>query len=63
MDRRAAFFLFASALAVALIPVADPEHRWVPIAVAIVYVVLAVASLADARSRDRTPPRRRPPVS
>jgi hypothetical protein len=29
----------------------------VPIAVTIVYAVLAVASIADARSRDRTPPR------
>ncbi len=60
MDRRASFFLLASAVAAALIPVADPEHRWVPIAVAIAYAVLAVASIADARSRERTPPRRRP---
>ena len=58
MDRRAAFFLLASAISLALIPVAEPPDRWVPITVAVAYVVLAAASIADARSRARTPPRR-----
>jgi hypothetical protein len=57
-DRRAAFFLFASALGFALTPVADAQHRWVCITVGITYAVLAVASLLDARSRSKTPPRR-----
>ena len=58
MDRRAAFFLFASLLGWILVPVADPSHRWVAIAVGITYALLAVASILDARSRARTPPRR-----
>ncbi len=61
MDRRAAFFLLASAAGFALAPVADAEHRWVGLGVGIVYAVLAVASLADARSRHNTPPRRKRP--
>ncbi len=63
MDRRAAFFLLASVAGFVLTPVADPEHRFVSVGVGIVYALLAVASIADARSRARTPPRRRPPVS
>ena len=58
MDRRAAFFLIASVVGFALYPVADPEHRWVCIAVGITYAVLAVASFLDARSRSNAPPRR-----
>jgi hypothetical protein len=58
MDRRAAFFLVASVAGFALTPVADPEHRWVCVAVGITYAVLAVASVLDARSRDRAAPRR-----
>ena len=61
MDRRAAFFFIASAAGFLLTPVADPDQRWVSIGVGIVYFVLAIASIADARSRARTPPRRRPP--
>ena len=63
MDRRAAFFLFASVVSGALIPVADEAHRWVPIALCVVYALLAVASVADARSRQGTPPRRTSPGS
>ena len=58
MDRRAAFFLLASIVGFALWPVADPEHRWVCIAVGITYAVLAVGSLLDARSRSKAAPRR-----
>lgn len=59
MDRRAAFFLFASVIGAAFTPIADPEHRWVCVAVAITYAVLALASVLDARSRQNTPPRYR----
>jgi hypothetical protein len=61
MDRRGAFFLLAAALGAALAPVADEEHRWVAVAVAIAYVVFAAASFLDKRSRDRIQPRRREP--
>ena len=57
MDRRALFFLLSSLLGAALTPVADPEHRWVAIAVCITYLVLAIASALDKRSRDRVQPR------
>ena len=59
MDRRAAFFLLASIVGWILVPVADPKHRWVAISVGVAYAVLALASILDARSRARTPPRRR----
>ncbi|MGI8661845.1 MAG: hypothetical protein ACR2LQ_01365 [Acidimicrobiales bacterium] len=52
-DRRVAFFLFAAAVCFVLVPVADPELRWVPIFVGVVYIVLAVASALDARSRSK----------
>ena len=38
----------------ALVPVTDDPFRWVPIATAIAYVVLALASLLDALSRKRS---------
>jgi hypothetical protein len=61
MDRRGAFFLLAGAMGAGLAFVADEEHRWVAIAVAIVYALFAVASFLDRRSRDRIQPRRRTP--
>jgi hypothetical protein len=57
MDRRGVFFLIAAVLGAVLTPVADPEHRWVAIAVTVTYVVFAVASFLDARSRKRIQPR------
>jgi hypothetical protein len=57
MDRRAAFFLFAALAAALLVPVTEEEHRWVPIALVIVYLVLAAASWADRRSRRAAGPR------
>lgn len=54
MDRRAAVFLVFAAMCASLVPVTDDEFRWVPIATAVIYVVLAVASLLDARSRKRS---------
>ena len=53
MDRRAAFFLGAAVVCAILIPVTEQAQRWVPAALAIVYVVLAVASWADKRTRTR----------
>jgi len=57
MDRRAIFFLVSSLLGAILTPIADPEHRWVAIAVCITYLVLAIASALDKRNRDRVQPR------
>ena len=57
MDRRALFFLISSLAGALLTPVADPEHRWVAIAVCITYLVLAVMSALDKRNRDRVQPR------
>ena len=51
MDRRAAFFLGAAIISAVLIPVTERQARWVPISLAIVYLLLAVASWADRRSR------------
>ncbi len=53
MDRRAVFFLVASAMSAALWPVAPVDKRWVNVWVSAVYVVLALASLADFISRHR----------
>ena len=55
VERRAVFFLVAAVLAFALIPVADPEHRWVAMATGTTYVVLAVLAALDgwSRSKDR----------
>jgi hypothetical protein len=54
MDRRAMFFVLAAIVCAALIPVTDDDFRWVPLATSIVYVILAIASLLDARSRRRS---------
>lgn len=53
-DRRALFFLVAAVICVVLVPLADPEHRWVAWATAFAYVVLAVLSALDHRSRSRS---------
>jgi hypothetical protein len=55
LDRRAVFFLVAAGAAFALVPVADPEHRWVAAATGTVYVVLSLLVALDSwsRSRDR----------
>jgi hypothetical protein len=53
VDPRALFFLVAAALAYALTPVADAEHRWVAIATGTTYVVLAVLAALDGRSRSK----------
>jgi len=51
MDRRAVFFIGAAIACALLIPVTDNDYRWVPVATAIVYIVLALASFLDAWSR------------
>ncbi len=53
MDRRAIFFLVASAMSAALWPLAPPDQRWVNVWLSAAYVVLALASLADFVSRRR----------
>jgi hypothetical protein len=51
MDRRALFFLGAAVVVGLLIAVTDREIRWVPIGLAALYLVLALASYLDHRSR------------
>jgi hypothetical protein len=53
MDRRAAFFLGAAVICAILIPVTEQEQRWVPVALAVVYVLLAIASWADRHTKLR----------
>jgi hypothetical protein len=53
MDRRAIFFLGAALVSALLVPVTEQAQRWVPVMLAVVYVVLAVASWADKRTRSR----------
>ncbi len=52
-DRRSVVFLIFAAMCFALLPVAEPQFRWVCTTTGITYVVLAVASALDARSRAR----------
>jgi len=51
IDRRVPFFVVASLVCVALVPVAEPGLRYVPVATAIVYAVLAVLFFFDWRGR------------
>lgn len=53
MDRRALFFFGAAIVCAALITATDPQLRWVPTALAVTYVVLALASYLDWRSNNR----------
>lgn len=53
-DRRALVFLVFAAVAAALIPVAESEHRWVAEVLAVVYLVLAAASALDSWGRSRS---------
>ena len=52
-DRRAAFFAVASVVCALLVPVAEPELRWVPAWTSAVYAVLCVLSLLDSWARSR----------
>lgn len=51
MNQRVTFFLVAAAICSALVPLADAKHRPVPIGLAGVYLVLAILTWLDARSR------------
>ena len=51
MDRRAVFFAGAALVCALLIPVTEADYRWVPVSLTVVYVLLALASWADRRSR------------
>jgi hypothetical protein len=53
MDQRALFFIVAAGMAGLLIPVIDDELRYVPEIVAVVYVLLAIASYLDWRTNKR----------
>jgi hypothetical protein len=53
MDRRGVFFAGAAFVCAVLVPATDSELRWVPIAMAFAYAVLAVLSFLDAWSRRR----------
>ena len=50
-DRRALFFLVAAVVCVALVPVAEAKYRNLTLGLAGVYVLLALASWLDFRSR------------
>ena len=50
-DRRASFFLLAAVLCFALLPLAEARFRNLTVAVGAVYVLLALASYLDFRSR------------
>lgn len=54
MDRRALFFLGAAALSAVMVPIAEAEWRWVAIATAVTYVVLAILAALDGWSRARS---------
>ena len=59
MDRRAVFFAGAALVCFALAPIGLAEHRHVAIIVGIVYLVLALLSFLDSRSRGAATRRRR----
>jgi hypothetical protein len=54
MDRRAIFFVGAALVVAALVPATDQELRYVPIALSALYLVLALGSWLDFRSRARS---------
>jgi len=56
IDRRAIFLLGAALVCAVLIPITEPDNRWVPISLSVVYVLLSLASWADARGRRRPQP-------
>ena len=57
MDRRALFFAGAALVCFALTPVADAAHRPVSAVLGLVYLVLAVLSALDRRTRSMIEPR------
>jgi hypothetical protein len=53
MDRRAVFFALAALVCILLVPVSEDALRWVPAVTAVTYLVHALASFLDFRSRRR----------
>jgi hypothetical protein len=50
-DKRAQFFLLVALVCAALVPLAEHRFRNLTVGIAITYVVLALASFLDHRSR------------
>jgi hypothetical protein len=48
-DKRAQFFALAALACAALVPLADHQFRTITVAVAVTYVLLALASWLDSR--------------
>jgi hypothetical protein len=59
VDRRAGFFLVASAACFLLVPVGLEKYREIALGTGVVYVVLAVLSFLDKWSRARAAHRSR----
>jgi hypothetical protein len=53
VDRRAIFFLGAAVVCAAVITPTEAHLRWVPMALTVIYVLLALASYLDWRSNNR----------
>ena len=53
IDRRSVFFVLSAVVAALMIPLSDPDLRWVAELVSVTYVVLAVLSFLDYESRRR----------
>ena len=49
--QRSFLFAMAAVVCVALVPLSDPDLRWVPVVVAAVYVVLALLAGLDQFGR------------
>jgi hypothetical protein len=50
-DKRAQFFLLAAVVCLLLVPLAQDDFRTITLGVSITYLVLALASYLDHRSR------------
>ena len=56
-DRRITFFLAAAVVCALMTPLAPHELRWVPIATAVTYFILAILVVLESLSgRSRRPP-------
>jgi hypothetical protein len=53
VNRRVGFFLVAALLCFALIPVLDAKFHWVPVAIGVIYLVLALLATLDLIGRRR----------
>jgi hypothetical protein len=55
MDRRSWFFFWATLVIVLTIPITPSDLRWVPIWLAVLYVVLTLLCIGDHIARRREP--------